>query len=263
MAVIFFFYHKVAPPELATAQPVRAVKSWLATSLPMGMTEGLRLLQGQLGLLLAGALAGTAQAGLYRVADAVAAVTALFVSVASTAATPMFGRLWKAGDRAGLERVTLLASLGVTGGTFLLGLPIVLAGKFILPLVFGAQFGQSYGPFLILWGGIVCASMFGQAFGLANMIGRHVLATQSFAVIAVINVIVGTALIPRHGASGAAVATVCGNLAGVLYCASRLWREERLNPGLFTPRTLRLLLELAHFRPAASTPNPAQEINRR
>ena len=92
MAVIFFFYHKVAPPELATAQPVRAVKSWLATSLPMGMTEGLRLLQGQLGLLLAGALAGTAQAGLYRVADAVAAVTALFVSVASTAATPMFGR---------------------------------------------------------------------------------------------------------------------------------------------------------------------------
>lgn len=241
MAVIFLFYRRYRPDELAAAQPVRKVGSWVATALPMGMTEGLRLLQGQLGLLLVGALAGTLQAGLYRVADAVAMVTAVIVSVVGTAATPMFGRLWKAGDREGLQRVAILCALGMTGGTFLLGLPIVLAGNTIIPLVFGSQFAKSAEVFLVLWTGSLLACSLGQSLSLANMTGRHLLATQSFAAIALVNVSVGAVLIPRYGAVGAAFATSAGVVSGTLYCALRLRREEGINPTLFSAATGKLL----------------------
>lgn len=244
MAVIFFLYRKYRPAELASAEPVRRVGTWLATALPMGMTEGLRLLQGQLGLLLAGALAGTVQAGLYRVADAVAMVTAVFISVVGTAGTPMFGRLWKAGDYEGLQRVAVLCALGMTGGTFLLGLPIAIAGKTIIPLVFGSQFSGSANVFLVLWSGSVIACSLGQSLSLANMTGRHLLATQSFVAIAVVNASIGAVLIPRFGAVGAAFATCASVVSGTLYCAWRLWREERINPTLYSSSTGKILFQL-------------------
>ncbi len=243
MVVIIGLYRKNRPEALIEAKPARTVRSWLATALPMGLTEGLRLLQGQLGLLLVGAFAGTFQAGLYRVADAVAMVTAVFVSVAGTAATPMFGRLWRAGDHEGLQRVALLCAIAMTAGTLLLGLPLAIAGDRLIPFIFGRQFTGSAEVFLILWLGSLVSCSLGQALSLANMTGRHVLATQSFVVIAVVNSAIGAVLIPGGGAVGAALATSAGSIAGTLYCTIRLGREERINPTLYTLRTFRLLRE--------------------
>lgn len=248
MTVIFFLYRKYRPAGLSNAEPVRKVGTWLATALPMGMTEGLRLLQGQLGLLLVGALAGTLQAGLYRVADAVAMVTAVIISVVGTAATPMFGRLWKAGDRHGLQRVAILCALGMTGGTFLLGLPIALAGDTIIPAVFGSQFANAADVFVILWSGTVLSCSLGQSLSLANMTGRHVLATQSFVAIALVNACFGIALIPRYGAVGAAFATSAGVVCGTLYCAWRLRREEGINPTLYSTGAVKLLAQSMSVR---------------
>lgn len=250
MMVIFALYRKNRPDALRSSKPIKEVGKWLATALPMGMTEGLRLLQGQLGLLLVGAMAGTLQAGLYRVADAVAMVTAVFVSVAGTAATPMFGRLWRGGDREGLQRVALLCAMGMTVGTFLLGLPIALAGHVIIPMVFGDQFSRSADVFLVLWLGTTLACSLGHALSLANMTGRHVLATQSFAVIALVNAAIGATVIPRSGAVGAAFATSCGMIAGTLYCTVRLWREDRINTTIYTRRSL-VLWNLAISRSMA------------
>lgn len=243
MAATLYLYRKARPPELRAARPVRSVASWLATALPMGMTEGLRLLQGQLGLLLVGALAGAMQAGLYRVADAVNLVTAVFISVVSTAAAPMFSRLWKAGDRAAVERIALVSAIIMTAGTFAAGLPIALAGDLIIPLIFGSQFTGASPVFTVLWSGMLAAATLGLCLPLANMIGRHVLATQSFVIIAGVNAALGAVLIPGSGAFGAAIATAGGMVAGSLYCAVRLWREERVNPTLFNPRLPGLLLQ--------------------
>lgn len=236
--VMFLLYRNGRPPELKQAAPVHAVGTWLSAAVPMGMTEGLRLLQGQLGLLLAGALAGTAHAGLYRVADAIVMVTAVVGSVAGTAATPMFSRLWKAGDRAGIERVALLAALAMTGGAFLLGLPIAIAGDRIIPWVFGDEFAGSSPVFLILWAGLTLNSTLGLSLALANMIGRHVLATQSFVLIAIVNTIAATLLVPRYGAIGAAISSVTGLMTGTLFCAASLLAKEGLNPTIFNRTAL-------------------------
>jgi O-antigen/teichoic acid export membrane protein len=241
MIVVLVQFRRVRPQALAEAVPVRRIGAWLSACIPMGLSEGMRLLQGQLGLLLVGALAGTTQAGFYRVADAVTQITGLVASVVGTAATPMFGRLWSAGDRAGLERVTLLSAWAMFGGAILVGLPIALLGDWAFPFVFGRDFAGSVPVFLVLWLGWSLTASLGMCLQLANMTGRHVLASQSFVVIALVNAGVGFIAIPAWGALGGAAATVAGNLAGSGYCTVRLWREGGLNATIFNRGSLAML----------------------
>ncbi len=241
IAIILFLRYRPAP--LASAVPRYAVRRWLSSCLPMGMTEGLRLLQGQMALLLVGALSGSlAAAGIYRVADAVTQMTMLVVSVAATAATPLFARLHGEGDREGIERLAVLAVIINVGGMLLLGLPVALGGHWLLPRVFGAEFEASLEPFVILWlGGVVVTSL-GLVLTLANMIGRHIYATQAFGVIAAVNLVLGALLIPSLGNTGAALASVCASFTGTAFCAVRLYRSEGINATLFNPSGLRLAM---------------------
>lgn len=241
MAVSLALYRRFRPAALGLAAPVYAVRSWLAACLPMGLSEGLRLLQGQLALLLTGALATAAEAGIYRVADAAAQITALFASIAGTAATPMFARLWQAGDREGTERVAVLAAWTMLGGALLLGAPLALLGDWLFPWVFGAEFAPSVAVFRVLWLGSLVWSCGGLALALANMTGHHVLATRAFAVIALVNLVAGFALVPRLGALGAAWACALAMIAGTAYCAWRLFRLTGLNCTLANPAALAVL----------------------
>lgn len=235
MAAVLWLYHRYRPVQLAGVKPSYAVRSWLNACLPMGLTEGLRLLQGQLALLLVGWLAGVAAAGVYRVADAVMQVTALASSIVGTSATPLFGRLFKEGDRTGLERVAVLAALAMVGGAFVLGLPLALAGEWIFPLVFGADFAASAAVFTILWLGAMLAAGCGLVLAVANMTGQHVLSTQSFMLIALANLVLGAWLIPPHGAQGAALASAIAMVLGNGFCAIRLKSRTGINATLLNP----------------------------
>lgn len=241
MVVVLIQFRRLRPQALAEAAPVRQIRAWLSACIPMGLSEGMRLLQGQMGLLLVGALAGTTQAGIYRVADAVAQITGLVASVVGTAATPMFGRLWGAGDRTGLERVTLLSAWAMFGGAILVGLPIALLSNWAFSFVFGRDFAGSVPVFLVLWLGWSLTASLGMCLSLANMTGRHVLASQSFVVIALVNVAIGVIAVPAWGALGGAAATVAGNLAGSAFCTVRLLREGGLNATIFNRGSLGML----------------------
>lgn len=242
LAVVWLLFRRHRPAALAEAQPSYAGREWLSAALPMGLTEGLRLLQGQLALILVGIFASAAAAGIYRVADAVAQVAALAASVAGTAATPMFARLWREGDHAGLERVAVLAAWTMLGGALALGLPVLLLGNWLFSLVFGAEFAASLPVFAVLWGGMLIAACFGLVLALANMTGQHVLTTRSFAVIAGVNLALGPVLVRLAGAEGAALAAALGSVAGALYCAVRLHRATGLNPTLFNRASIPIAL---------------------
>lgn len=233
MVVVLWLFYRLRPSGLATAQPVKHVRHWLSACLPMGLAEGLRLLQGQLGLLLTGALAGTTQAGIYRVADAVTQITALIASVVGTAATPMFARLWHEGDREGLERVAAFSAWAMLGGGLLLGLPLAIAGDWLFPKIFGAEFAHSVPVFLMLWIGSLALALFGLCIAAANMVGEHLLSTRSFVVVALVNLAAGVVATPHMGALGAALASAAGSVAGGAYCAIVLYRRTGINATAF------------------------------
>lgn len=246
LGLVALLYRRNKPAGLSAARPEYAVRYWLAACLPMGMTEGLRLLQGQLALLLVGALAGAAQAGIYRVADAAAAITAMTASVVGTAATPMFSRLWGEQDFAGLQRVAILAAWGMALGALVLGLPLALLGHWLFPMVFGAEFGPSVPVFVVLWLAAIGFGCCGLALALATMTGHHVLGTQSLLVVAVVNLGLGLLLVPQLGAIGGALAALVGTVAGNGWCAWQLRRRIGINPTLFSRTALRILGEGVH-----------------
>jgi O-antigen/teichoic acid export membrane protein len=236
--VVAALFRRDRPAALASAGTRFAVRRWLASCLPMGLTEGLRLLQGQMALLLVGLLAGAAAAGIYRVGDAVMQMTTLVTSVVATAATPLFSRLMAEDDRAGITRIAVLGAWAMLGGTAALGLPLALLGHWIFPMVFGAEFAASLPVFLILWAGTAVSTTFGLALPAANMTGHHVLSTQSFGVIAALNLTLGAAAIPQFGAVGAAFASAVSLVAGTAFCALRLNRRTGINCSLFNRNAL-------------------------
>ena len=73
MVAVRLTWLRLRPAEMRDATPRYARREWLAACLPMGMTEGLRLLEGQSAVLMLGLLASLPDVGIYRVADAVAA----------------------------------------------------------------------------------------------------------------------------------------------------------------------------------------------
>lgn len=233
VAVILWAFHLHQPQDYRLAAPDLAVREWLAACLPMGLTEGLRLLQGQFALILTGLLAGAAQAGLYRVADAVVQITVVTSAIVGTAATPIFGRLWSSQDRVTLSRIAILSAWAMTAGAFVVGLPVALAGDWLFPQIFGKDFSASMPVFLILWGGAIFAGCFGVVLAVANMTGRHILSTQSFGVIALTNLAAALFTVPAWGAVGAAAACVAGLVAGNVFCAVRLASLTGMNVTLF------------------------------
>jgi O-antigen/teichoic acid export membrane protein len=246
MGLVALLYRRDKPSGLRAARPEYAVRYWLAACLPMGMTEGLRLLQGQLALLLVGSIAGAAQAGIYRVADAAAAITAMTASVVGTAATAMFSRLWGEQDFAGLQRVAIMAAWGMALGALALGLPLAALGHRLFPLVFGAEFGPSVPVFVVLWLAAIGFGCCGLALALATMTGHHVLGTQSLLLVAAVNLVLGLVLVPQLGAIGGALAALAGTVAGNGWCAWQLRRRIGINPTLFSRTALHTLGEGVH-----------------
>ena len=240
MLVVRTAWLRLRPEAMRRAAPIYHARSWMAACIPMGMNEGLRLLQGQSAILLLGLLANTRQVGIYRVADAVAAIAGVGMSILATAATPMFASLHASGSRQELQRVASVTALGMTLSTFLLGLPFLLAGKWIFSFVFGTAFAPSAVPFLLIWGGMVTFSIFGPAQTLANMSGHQSISATSLVIAVSVNVGVGLVLIPFFQAAGAAMGVAAANLASGLWLWRRLGKLEGINASVFSADLLTL-----------------------
>jgi O-antigen/teichoic acid export membrane protein len=101
----------------------------------------------------------------------------------------------------------LLAVLATTAVAF-------AAGPYLVPVVFGASFKPSVGPFLWLAGGgigFVADSIFSAALVASDAPGKSSLGP--FAAL-IVGSVLDFALIPSHGATGAAIAAAAGFFAG-------------------------------------------------
>lgn len=235
LLITIAFLRWSGPAELRTAIPTKDTRGWIAQGLPMGLSESLRFLQPQLALLLIGILSTPFEAGLYRVADAIALVAATVTSIVGTAGAPLFGRLWAESDHEGLTRVSVISAWAMTIGTAVLGLPVALTGQWLFAMIFGGDFAGAHAAFVILWTGAIIAGSFGQTIWIANMTGQHLLATRAFMIIAGANLVLGIILIPTFGAIGGAIGTVAGTLLGTAWCAAGYYQRTGLNPTLFQP----------------------------
>lgn len=200
---------RALPAGARTTAPSYEYRSWLRSGRALLIVSVVLALNGQLGIILVGAFAGSTEAGTFAAASRVA----MFVSFLYLAATyplmPAVGRLFAAGRTAELQRaltrtaqVVLLASLPIAA-LFVAFAPQVLG-------IFGHDFDAAAGSLRILVAGELAKVMTGFA-GLALIMTAY---ERQFGLCAAagtgLNLLIGLLLVPILGAEGAAIATSVG-----------------------------------------------------
>ena len=190
------------------------------------------LLNARVDQVLLGLLASQAALGTYAVAVNASEVLFYLPSAVATALLPAVAR---SGGADGVER-TLRVFRVVILVTVVAVVMAAVLGPVLLPVVFGAAYRGSVEPFLWLLPsaiGFVASAVFSSAL-LAS--GAPALSSLGPVVSLTVGVTLDIVLIPRLGASGAAIAASAALLCGGTAAAVAYGLRSGLRPGALIPR---------------------------
>jgi O-antigen/teichoic acid export membrane protein len=229
------------PEEARSATPQVSALEWRSAALPMALTEGMRVLQGHLAILLLGWMTTVAAVGLFRVASSVAVLVAFPLSIASLLGSPVIARLYAQKDRVRLQRLLSWLSLGMTGSTITMTLPFVIGGDQLLGWAFGREFAASNPILLVLCFSTVMTAFFGVNAVLLNMTGHQKRVTRASWTSLSVMAVLCPAMIHSLGTMGAALASTVAMLVWNI----QMWRDGLRLLGLdasFLPLLKRIAL---------------------
>lgn len=211
-------------PEIHSASvPAIHAKTWLRSALPMALTEGMRMLHGNVSILLLSAFSTSVIVGVFRVATSMGLLLTMPVTLLHVVSAPVFSRLHAAGDHKRLQRMLSWVAAAMVTGVVLVTLPFVLVGPQLLANVFGAEFGSSNAPLLILSAGTLISSAFGAGATLLNMAGYERRVTRAFGLSLIVLGLLSVPFIKLWGAVGAALAN---SIAFILW-SMLMWLDAR------------------------------------
>ena len=219
--------------RLPAGQPARSAgqeRGWLASSIPMALTDAMNSLQQQLSVLVLGVLAAPAQVGLFRVAIAILPVIAVPSTVVNLVVLPMISRLHTEGDHARLQRLVTASALMRFAGVVVLSLPLVFVAEPLLRLIFGESYVPAADTIRIVAGASIVGAAFGPNAAVLNMTGHERRVTRAVSTALVVNVAVIALLAPSLGSVGCAI----GVLAGQIWWNVQLWIDARRRLSLET-----------------------------
>lgn len=214
---------RFVPAGARAAKAEYHTKSWLASAFPMALTDCLRVLQGNMAVLLLGLLSNTEQIGLFRVADSTSAMLGFPISMLSAIVISMIPRLWAARETSKLSRLLLATAIAMSAGVAVLTIPVLIAGPSLLGLLFGPAFADAYPTLMISCSANFAIAAFGAGGIVLNMTGHEKRVTRAFAFSVTANLLISLACIPFFGASGAAM----GNAAAAAVWSTLLWLDVR------------------------------------
>jgi O-antigen/teichoic acid export membrane protein len=197
-------------PEGTAVRSTEQERGWLASSIPMALTDAVQSLQQQLSVLVLGILVAPHQVGLFRVSIATLPFIAVPSTVINLVVLPMFSRLHTEGDYVRLQSLVTATALIRFAGVSLLSLPLLLAAGPLLALVFGSSYAPAADTLRILAAGSIIGSAFGPNAALLNMTGHERRVTRAMTVGLVVNVAIIALLASTWGSVGSAIAVFVG-----------------------------------------------------
>ena len=199
-------------PEGGGTQPRANSRGWLASTIPLALSDAAFSLQQQLSLLVLGAVAAPAEVGLFRVSIATIAVINVPFSVVTLVVLPMFSRLHTEGNYGRLQKLVTATALIRFAGVLLLALPFLFAAGPLLGFVFGSGYAPAADTIRILAVGAIVTAAFGPNAALLNMTGHERRVTRAVSLALFVNIAVIAVLAPRWGTEGSAAGVVAGQI---------------------------------------------------
>lgn len=216
-----FMLRASMPSEVGEVTPQFDSRNWWSSAVPMAMTEGMRVLQGHLSVLVLGWLATTATVGQFRVASSVAVLLAFPLTLFALVGSPIIARLHAQKDQQRLQRLLSWLSLAMTASAALGALPFILFGEPLLTSIFGNEFSGSNSVLLVLCLGALLTGCFGVNAVLLNMTGHSKSVARASVVSLSVSIFLNPAFAFIWGGLGAAWATVLSVLVWNLL----MWRD--------------------------------------
>lgn len=183
-----------------------AVKTWLATSLPIFVVEGFYLLLTYVDILMLEQMRSPDEVAVYYAGARLLAIVAFVYFAIAGATTHKFTQYHVAGDKERLAaffkettRWTFWPSLAVCAAILAFGYPLLG--------LFGPNFEEGYAVMFILAAGMLARAAVGPAERLLNMLGERTQCASIYAIAFAVNLTLCFMLIPPLGIEGAAIAT--------------------------------------------------------
>lgn len=213
------------PPELAAAHADYNIGLWMRTALPALVGTASKLLMNKTDILMLAPLAGMSAVGLYGAALRMTGVQTAPVAVVSTVITARISEAFAAGrDRQGKRLFfAALAFATLYAGSF--AAVVIAFSEQVITVVFGDAFSEGAMVLSILAVAQVGAAMNTPASSFMLMTGREGAFSKITSIALLVNVGLNLWLIPKMGASGAALAT-CASMW--LLSGFQLWQCIRI-----------------------------------
>lgn len=230
------FVYRLFRHKMTSEGSVREVslRELLKLSSPMMMTASVQFVIAQTGVIMLGIYGSEADVGFYAVAVKLATLTSFILTAINSMAAPKFAELHSSGSIDDLFRVAKNSTRLIFWSTIPVLLTLLVAGREILVLLFGAEFQVAYAALAILVGGQFVNSVSGSNGIFMNMTGAQNAFRNILIAAASANVLICWALIPLMGMEGAAIASAScfaiWNLGATLYMKRHYGRTILYNP---------------------------------
>ncbi len=223
-------FYKYRSKELRIAPHQYRTSDWLGSLVPLGLFSGLSMINGQTDLLILGAFRSDAEVGDYRISVQLATLIVFGLSIVNATIAPHIAHFYAIQDLASIEKLMKTCSRLLFGLTCLTIFLLYIGGPYLIHFFFGADYAESFFPFLILSVGQTINALVGSVALLLNMTGHEKLALKGMVIAATLNVTLNLLLIPFLGMYGAAIATTITLVAWNLLLYLQVRRVLNINP---------------------------------
>jgi O-antigen/teichoic acid export membrane protein len=212
------FKSKIRPEDKCHTIPLKEI---LFISLPMFMTATITFVIGQTGVIMLGIYRPEAEVGYYSAAVKLATLTGFVLQAVFSMAGPKFSELYHANKIDELFHVARKSAKLIFWTTAPILVFLIVLGKPVISLLFGADFTVAYLAMVILALGQFVNSISGATGLFMNMTGNQNIFRNIVLVAALLNIALNFLLTPTYGLYGAATAgmisLVSWNLATLGY----------------------------------------------
>lgn len=199
-------------------------KLWLIGTLPLFAVSALDVLNTQLSSLMLGTLSGTTAVGVYAAAERGAMLVVLPLNVVSLTVAPTFAMLYQSREHTNLQRLVTKSARFILAVSTPVALALIAGGQWFL-MVFGQSFTAGQLPLAVLCIAQLVNAAIGPVSFLLIMTGHGREAAVGIGTGVVLNLTLNLFLIPKWGASGAAIAAASSLIAWNIMLAAFVWRR--------------------------------------
>jgi O-antigen/teichoic acid export membrane protein len=220
------------PQAVKESTPMAQPQVWMRSVVPMLLVSGVNTFNGQIPVLMLGAMGDAEAAGILSVAKRLADLVVLPTLALSAVLTPTLTTLWVARDKRGLQRIMTKSSRGVTLISLPLAVGFIIFGHQLLK-VFGTSFTVGTRALTVLCVGQIINVLAGSNGILLVMTGHERDAAFISTACAVLNCVLCASLIPYWGTTGAAAGAVTSLIVWNLWLVARSRRRLGIRPTIF------------------------------